>query len=140
MQFISDAQGICATRHRKDGRNADAAGHKNSLLCTFVEAEVIARFPMILVVGPGSDAKDAKDFVANAKAHPGTLNYGSAGAGSPHHLAMELLKVNAGLQMTHVPYKGIEPVGSTPAQFGELIQSETVRWPKLIKEQKISLD
>ena len=70
---------------------------------------LMGRFPMILVVGPGSDATSAKDFIAKAKAKPGGFNYGSAGAGSPHHLAMELLKVEAGLFMVHVPYRGAAP-------------------------------
>ncbi len=204
---------------------------------------LMGRFPMILVVGPNSDVKDAKDFVAKAKAAPGKLSYGSAGAGSPHHLAMELLKVNSGLHMVHIPYRGaapaltdlaggqvnammvdlaagagfikggkvrplavanptrlpqlpdvptfaelgfkgveasaqvgivapantpadtvaalqkqvataiqqpairqklidfgIEPVGSTPQQYAELIRTEVQRWHQLIREQKISLD
>lgn len=70
---------------------------------------LIGRFPMILVVGPGSEAKDAKDFIAKAKARPGSISYGSAGAGSPHHLAMELLKVAAGVDMQHVAYRGAAP-------------------------------
>jgi tripartite-type tricarboxylate transporter receptor subunit TctC len=204
---------------------------------------LVGRFPLILVVGPASDAKDAKDFIAKAKSSPGSINYGSAGAGSPHHLAMELLKVNAGLNMVHVAYRGaapalndlvggqipammvdyaasagflksnklrplavanatrlpqlpdvptfaelgfknveaaalvgvvapsatppevlgalnkqivsainqpavrqrlvdfgVEPVGSTAQQYGDLLRSETVRWHKLIKDQKITLD
>jgi len=204
---------------------------------------IMGKFPMVLVVGPASDAKDAKDFVAKAKAQPGRINYGSAGAGSPHHLAMELLKVNAGLHLVHIPYRGaapaladlaggqvpammvdlaagaafiksgkirplavanptrlaqlpdvptfaelgfkgveaaaqvgvvapagtpaevvntlqkqiataintpavrqklidfgIEPVASTPKEYGDLIRSEVVRWHALIKKQKISLD
>ena len=204
---------------------------------------LMGRFPMILVVGPNSDARDAKDFIAKAKAAPGKLSYGSAGAGSPHHLAMELLKVNSGLHMVHIPYRGaapaltdlaggqvnammvdlaagagfikggkvrplavanptrlpqlpdvptfaelgfkgveasaqvgivapantpaetvaalqkqvataiqqpairqklidfgIEPVGSTPQQYAELIRTEVQRWHQLIREQKISLD
>ena len=204
---------------------------------------LMGKFPMVLVVGPASDAKDAKDFVAKAKAQPGRINYGSAGAGSPHHLAMELLKVNAGLHLVHIPYRGaapaladlaggqvpammvdlaagaafiksgkirplavanptrlaqlpdvptfaelgfkgveaaaqvgvvapagtpaevvntlqkqiataintpavrqklidfgIEPVASTPKEYGDLIRSEVVRWHALIKKQKISLD
>ena len=60
---------------------------------------LMGRFPMILVVGPGIEVKDAKDFIAQAKAKSGGLNYGSAGAGSPHHLAMELLKSEAGIEM-----------------------------------------
>jgi len=204
---------------------------------------LMGKFPMILVAGPASNAKDAKDFIAKAKAKPGSISYGSAGAGSPHHLAMELLKVSAGLHMVHIPYRGaapalqdlaggqiavmmvdlaagagfiksgkiralavanptrlpqlpdvptfaelgfknveaaaqvglvapantpadvinalqkqvaaaintpavhqrmidfgVEPVGSTPQQYAELIKSEIVRWHKVIREQKISLD
>lgn len=76
---------------------------------------LLGRFPMILVVGPGSQAHTVKEFVAEAKAKPGGVNYGSAGAGSPHHLAMELLKVEAGLSMTHAPYRGALPALSDVA-------------------------
>lgn len=87
---------------------------------------LMGRFPMILVVGPASDAKDAKDFIAKAKARPGSVNYGSAGAGSPHHLAMEMLKVNAGLHMVHIAYRGAAPAlsdmvgGQIPAMMVDL--------------------
>ncbi|MFS2052684.1 Bug family tripartite tricarboxylate transporter substrate binding protein [Variovorax sp. Varisp41] len=204
---------------------------------------LMGRFPMILVVNPASGIADAKTFIAQAKAKPGSFSYASAGAGSPHHLAMELLKTEAGLFMVHVPYRGaapaltdvaggqvqammvdlaagagfikggkvkaiavanatrlpqlpdvptfaelghkgveaaalvgmvvpaatppevvnalnkrvvaaineptvrkrledfgVEPVGNTPAQFGELLRSETVRWQKLIRDLKITLD
>ena len=70
---------------------------------------LMGRFPMILVAGPASDAKDAKDFIAKAKAQPGKISYGSAGAGSPHHLAMEMLKNTAKLHMVHIPYRGAAP-------------------------------
>lgn len=76
---------------------------------------LLGRFPMILVVGPGMPVKDAKEFIAQVKAKPGGINYGSAGAGSPHHLAMELLKVEAGLTMTHAPYRGAAPALSDVA-------------------------
>jgi tripartite-type tricarboxylate transporter receptor subunit TctC len=66
-------------------------------------------FPMILVAGPGAGFKDARDFIAQAKAAPGKFTYASAGAGSPHHLAMELLKVHAGLHLVHIPYRGAAP-------------------------------
>lgn len=204
---------------------------------------LLGRFPMILVVGPGSTAKTAQEFIAQARASAGGINYGSAGAGSPHHLAMELLKVEAGLTMTHAPYRGaapalsdvaagqvpammvdyaagagfikggkvrplavanatrlpqlpdvptfpeigyknveaaalvgmvvpagtppavigtlnkqvvaaiqepsvqkrlvdfgVEPVGNTPAQYGELLRAESTRWTKLIRDLKITLD
>lgn len=204
---------------------------------------LMGRFPMILVVSPSLQVKDAKDFIAQVKANKDGINFASAGAGSPHHLAMELLKTEAGLKMTHAPYKGaapaltdvaggqvpammvdmaagagfikggkvrplavahakrlpqlpdvptfaelgiknveaaalvgmvvpaatpkdtvdalnkrvvaainepavkqklidfgVEPVGSTPAEFASLIQSETTRWHKLIKDLNITLD
>ncbi len=208
-----------------------------------VPVSLMGRFPMILVAGPASSATNAKDFIAQAKAKPGGINYASAGAGSPHHLAMELLKSEASLFMVHVPYRGaapalqevaggqvpammvdlaagagfikggkvrplavanatrlpqlpevptfaelgfkgveaaalvgvvvaagtppatvdalsrqivaavnepsvhkrmvdfgVEPVGSTPAQYAELLRSETARWHRLIRELKITLD
>lgn len=70
---------------------------------------LLARTPMILLVGPGSQARNMPAFLAEARRGPGRLSYGSAGAGSPHHLAMELLKKQAGLPMTHVPYRGSAP-------------------------------
>ena len=70
---------------------------------------LMGRFPMILVVGQTTDIKDAKDFMAKVKAAPGKFSYASAGAGSPHHLAMELLKERAGLRMLHIAYRGAAP-------------------------------
>lgn len=74
-----------------------------------VPVTLMGRFPMILAVPASADVKDARDFIARAKAAPGRVSYGSAGAGSPHHLAMELLKVSAGLHMVHIPYRGAAP-------------------------------
>lgn len=70
---------------------------------------LMGRFPMILVAGPAEKAKTAKEFIAAAKASTEGVNYGSAGAGSPHHLAMELLKSEAGLKLAHAPYRGAAP-------------------------------
>ena len=89
----------------------------------FAPVTLMGRFPMILVVNPESGVASAKEFIAKAKAKPGSLNYASAGAGSPHHLAMELLKVEAGLFMVHVPYRGAAPAladvvgGQVPAKM-----------------------
>jgi len=63
-------------------------------------------FPNILVVHPGVPAKTFTEFVALAKQQPGKLEYGSTGVGSASHLAGELLKIRAGIDLTHVPYKG----------------------------------
>jgi tripartite-type tricarboxylate transporter receptor subunit TctC len=65
--------------------------------------------PNVLVVNASQPMKSLADYVAAAKAGPGQLNYGSAGVGSNLHLAMELLKYRTGIQVTHVPYKGVGP-------------------------------
>jgi tripartite-type tricarboxylate transporter receptor subunit TctC len=63
----------------------------------------------VLVVNASQPMKSLADYVAAAKVAPGQLNYGSAGVGSNLHLAMELLKYRTGIQVTHVPYKGVGP-------------------------------
>jgi tripartite-type tricarboxylate transporter receptor subunit TctC len=63
----------------------------------------------VLVVHPSQPMKTLDDYIAAAKAKPGQVNYGSAGVGSNLHLAMELLKVRTGMEVTHVPYKGVGP-------------------------------
>jgi tripartite-type tricarboxylate transporter receptor subunit TctC len=63
-------------------------------------------FPNVLVVNPSVPAKTFQEFVALAKAKPGTLEYGSTGVGSASNLAGELLKQRAGIDLIHVPYKG----------------------------------
>ena len=65
--------------------------------------------PQTLIVPANSPAKSVKELVALAKAKPGTLNYGSLGSGSTSHLTMELFRATAGIQITHVPYKGSPP-------------------------------
>lgn len=65
--------------------------------------------PELLVVHPSVPVKSMKEFVAMAKARPGQLNIASTGSGSLPHLAMELLKVAARLDITHVPYNGAAP-------------------------------
>ena len=66
----------------------------------------VARGPYIWMVKPDVPAKNLKEFIAWAKANPGKVNYGSPGQGSVHHLAGELFKRAAGIDMVHVPYKG----------------------------------
>ncbi len=70
---------------------------------------MLARFPLVLVVGPQVPVKNFKEFIAWAKAQSGGLNYASAGVGSPHHLATELLRERTGIAMTHVAYRGAAP-------------------------------
>ena len=67
------------------------------------------RFPNVFVVHPGVPAKTLAEFVALAKAKPGELNYASSGIGGAAHLAGELFKQRAGIDLVHVPYKGGGP-------------------------------
>lgn len=66
----------------------------------------IGRFPVMLVVGNAFPAKTLAEFLAHVKAHPDEVNYASPGNGTMHHITMELIRQQAGLRMTHVPYKG----------------------------------
>ena len=70
---------------------------------------LVASVPELLVVPEQFPAKDFKELVAMAKAQPGKLNFGSSGPGSMPHLAGELLKINAGIDIVHVPYRGAAP-------------------------------
>jgi tripartite-type tricarboxylate transporter receptor subunit TctC len=70
---------------------------------------LLADLPNILVVHPSVPARNTKEFIALAKARPGELNFGTAGAGSSTHMIGELFKVVAGVNLTHVPYKGSAP-------------------------------
>ena len=87
---------------------------------------LLATQPTILVVHPTLPARSVKDLVTIARARPGQLNFGSAGAGSSAHLAAELFKMAAGVEMVHVPYKGTGPAtadllgGQIPLMFNNL--------------------
>jgi tripartite-type tricarboxylate transporter receptor subunit TctC len=70
---------------------------------------MVASAPLMLVVNPSVPAKSVAEFIAYAKANPGKLNFGSGGPGTTPHLAGEMIKTMAGLQMTHIPYKGGAP-------------------------------
>ena len=92
----------------------------------FAPVALVAAGQYMLVLHPSVPAKSLKDFVAYAKANPGKINYASAGNGSPLHLAAELFKARAGVNMVHVPYKGGGPAtaailaGEVQAVFGSL--------------------
>ena len=70
---------------------------------------LVAEIQGVLVVHPSLPTRNVREFVALAKAHPGELNYGSAGAGSATHIAAELFKALAKVNLTHIPYKGSGP-------------------------------
>jgi tripartite-type tricarboxylate transporter receptor subunit TctC len=70
---------------------------------------LVGALPNILVANPSLPVKSLKEFIAYAKAHPGKLNYASPGSGSTAHLAAELLKIETGIDIVHIPYKGGAP-------------------------------
>ncbi len=75
----------------------------------FTPVTRIAFSPQLLAVHPGVPAVTLKEFVALAKASPGKYSYGSSGTGTSQHLAFELFKRAAGIDLVHVPYKGMGP-------------------------------
>lgn len=72
----------------------------------FAPVTQIAAGPLVIVTHPAVPAKNLKELIALAKARPGKLNYGSPGIGTSNHLAGELLNIAAGINLSHVPYKG----------------------------------
>ena len=75
----------------------------------FAPVTLVSSFPFVLVVHPSLPIKSVQELIAYAKAKPGQLNFGSPGNGSTTHLAAELLKVLAKIDVVHVPYKGVAP-------------------------------
>jgi tripartite-type tricarboxylate transporter receptor subunit TctC len=69
----------------------------------------IVRMPVVMEVHPSFPARSVPEFIAYAKANPGKVNMASAGIGTPSHLAGELFKMMTGVDMVHVPYRGVAP-------------------------------
>ena len=79
------------------------------VLKDFVPVALLCTAPNVMVVGPATKVKTVGEFVSFAKGQAGKINYASGGVGSSSHLSAELLKSMAGVEMTHVPYKGAAP-------------------------------
>jgi tripartite-type tricarboxylate transporter receptor subunit TctC len=75
----------------------------------FAPITLLCTFPNIMAVPNSSPAKSVKEFIEHAKAQKGRLNFGSSGIGTSPHLSGELFKRMAGIEMTHVPYRGAGP-------------------------------
>ena len=93
----------------------------------FLPISMTARFAMLLVVNPSLiKAASVKEFIAEAKRDPGKINFASVGAGTTHHLAMELFEQQSGISLNHIPYKGAAPAvqdlvgGQVPVMFLDL--------------------
>ena len=96
----------------------------------FSPVSQVSAQPYLLVVNPSISAKSVQELVAFAKANPGKLNYASAGQGSIIHLATELLRVQTGTRMVHVPYKGMGAAypdllaGHTQMALGSIVSAQ----------------
>lgn len=86
----------------------------------FMPVSLAARAPLYLAVHPKVPANTLQEFIALAKSKPGTLNYGSSGIGSTHHLTMEAMKAALGLEIMHVPFRGSGQ--SVPALIGGQVE------------------
>ncbi|HYC49353.1 MAG TPA: tripartite tricarboxylate transporter substrate binding protein [Burkholderiales bacterium] len=95
----------------------------------FVHIINYAKVPGVVVVHPSVPAKNVKELIAIAKAHPDKLRHGSTGIGSPHHLAGEIFKSMSGVKMVHVPYRGASPAfvdiiaGHIEVYFGAMVST-----------------
>ncbi len=96
----------------------------------FAPVALVASVPMVLVVNPAVPAGTVKELIALAKASPGKLNHSTPGTGTPQHIAFEVFNHTAGVNVTHVPYKGTGPAiadllaGQVQAAIGTLASLE----------------
>ncbi len=110
--------------------HAIAAGAYSKLpynpVTDFTPISLVAITPYLLVVNPQVQARNLNEFLALAKSQPGKMNYASAGNGTATHLAMEMLKDAAKVDLVHIPYKGNAPAdaailqGEVQAVFGSM--------------------
>jgi tripartite-type tricarboxylate transporter receptor subunit TctC len=98
---------------------------KYSATKDFAPVALIGDSPLALMVYPGLPAASLKELIALAKAKPGTINFGSSGLGATGHLAGEMFRMMAGINIVHVPYKGAAPalVGVTAGEIQMLMSA-----------------
>jgi tripartite-type tricarboxylate transporter receptor subunit TctC len=118
--------------------HAIAAGAYSKLpynpVSDFTQISLVAITPYLLVVNPQVKASSLAEFITLAKSQPGKLNYASAGNGTATHLAMEMLKDAAGIDLVHIPYKGNAPADA--AILGGEVQAVFGSMPALLQNTK----
>jgi tripartite-type tricarboxylate transporter receptor subunit TctC len=119
-------------------------------IADFAPVSLVGTTPLVMVASSKTGIGNFAEFVAAAKAKPGTLNYGSSGVGAAAHLTMEYLKRRAGIDVVHVPYRGTAPAltdvmaGNITAMFDTLsamkpqIDAGTIRGVALASEKRSS--
>jgi tripartite-type tricarboxylate transporter receptor subunit TctC len=118
--------------------HAIAAGAYSKLpydpVADFTQISLVAITPYLLVVNPQVKASSLAELITLAKSQPGKLNYASAGNGTATHLAMEMLKDAAGVDLVHIPYKGNAPADA--AILGGEVQAVFGSMPALLQNTK----
>jgi tripartite-type tricarboxylate transporter receptor subunit TctC len=104
----------------------------------FVPVALICTAPNVMVASPGSKVATVAEFVSHARANAGKVNYASGGIGSSSHLSGELFKSLAGVEMTHIPYKGASPaVNAVLADEVSVMIGNLPPWSPHIKAGKV---
>jgi tripartite-type tricarboxylate transporter receptor subunit TctC len=104
----------------------------------FVPVALYTKVPFVLVMNPAVPAQNLMELIRYAKANPGKLSFGSTGTGAVPHLAGEILKTMAGIEMTHVPYRGGPPaLNDTIGGHVQLFFADTAITPPLFREGRV---
>jgi len=104
----------------------------------FAPVSLVASVPNVLVVNAASQYKSVRDIVAAAKARPGAMNFNSAGSGSSTHLSGEMFKIQAGIDIMHIPYKGTgEGLTDVMAGRGDMMFAPTVSAMPFVRQGKL---
>lgn len=102
-----------------------------NLVTDFEPVGLVGKIPSVLVVNPKLPVNSVQELVAYAKAHPDTLTFGSSGNGTSIHIAGEMFKRSAGIDVTHVPYRGSAPAGVAvmAGQVSYMFDNVPTVWP-----------
>ena len=109
----------------------------------FAPVSMVADLPLLLLVHPSVPAKSVQELIQLARSQPGKLNFSSSGAGGSMHVAAELFKSMAGVDMVHIPYKGGAPAvadlisGQVPLSFATVL--ETIQFVKAGKVRALAV-